>query len=211
MASDPVTAGLGGISALQGYEQNRKAGKRADEMGRMQRAIMQRAMALFDRMMGEAESSAGQMNAENQITDMTKRVGKYESDDLASSAAAMRIAGYKPGDSENLLRLGSVHGRWKEFLGTEVNRLNRQNVFDRMSVLGMVNPSGLGLASNIAGQQQGLALGGMQDPTDFFRSLMPFMNKKDGGDDQWQAGFERSRLDEYGRQTGGGRYWGRTR
>lgn len=167
-----VASGLG----LMGNKGAQKAANRAAKQGR---ALEARATRVWDKLFANAEEAErqGQFDAERRIASLERDTANYESRDLGNLGGAMRVAGYKPGDSEIGTRFDAVKMKYRRFFDATRDTI-RQNVFNEKQAayavpLGYLQP-GLQGAQN----RQNIALGSMSDPSGFAMALAPFLKDK---------------------------------
>lgn len=169
---DPVSTGLAGISAISGLGSNKKADRRA-------RSLEDRQTGLFDmiqKIVKEADAK-GAFDPSAAIADLEKRTADYEGKDLGNLAGALRVAGYREGDSEIGRRLDSVKMNYRNMLDTKRLELKRQSLQDKLAAYSGIN-------SNMLNPAIQRAEGMQQNPGGFYQSLMPFLGnrrRQDGG------------------------------
>ena len=210
MGADPITAGLGAVSLFSGMEQNRKNDKRIGKQQKIEQKIQQRALDFFDSIV--ASDKGGQFNPEGAIEKLDKEQNVRNATDLGNIGGAYGSAGYRPGDSvvgDTLSRAVSDQIKSRESMHLNLRRTMFQDKLGAYSTA----LSGLGLPAQIAQNQIGQANQGMQDPSQMFMALMPFLNlpKKQQAPGGNTPGFNLGgtfgnnvfQHDPYGNNTGG--------
>jgi len=177
VAIDPVTAGLGAVSMIQGKKANNAARREAGEANRMSRAMEQRVTKLWDTLFQRAEQAekSGEFDPERRIAAVEKDTARYEGRDMGNLAGALRTAGYKPGDSEIGTRLDAVKTKYRSFLDNLRNDIRDKSWWDQQNAYASANPGMLGGAMGSAQNREAMARSRIQDPSQMLMGLMPFM------------------------------------
>lgn len=165
---------VGAIGALSSQDQNRRANRQASEGMDLQREQAQREREIYDILMGKLEEAegAGVWDAEKQIADLDKEFAAYEARDAGNTAGAMRIMGYKPGDSETINRTDAIKGKYRLERDSMASNIRRQLPLSRLQAYASLkapNLAGIGANMTAYGQSQ------RSDPTAMFGSIMPYL------------------------------------
>lgn len=179
MGADPVTAGLTAVSLISGMESQRKAASTAKSSTDMQKQLVQRQVALYDKMMGavEAADKGGAFDPETQIAQLEKDTAKYESQDAGNVAGAAARAGYLPGDTPVQTNLARVKLSYRDYLDRMRTSLRSNAIMQKLSAYGSVNPSQLNSGISTYGQIGQNALAGAPGVGGLLGAVQPWLAK----------------------------------
>lgn len=176
---DPVTAsiGLGAGGLFLQNQANNDAKKAAKKATGNQKELIKRQTELFDKIAGIVSShdSAGGFDPQAQIDQLGLDTAHYSSRDMGNSAAASRVLGYRPGDSEPIKRIQSIDSNYKLQYGQMANQIRRNAFADKISAYRGIDPSSLNPGIQTYGQQAQGYQGQMQPLSGLVGSMMPFM------------------------------------
>ena len=171
MAVPALPLALGGASLLSGMMGNKGAQRSANRAQNMQDQLAQRVMALFDTMMGKAQSLDSELAPDRQIRNLASDTAHYSGLDQANTAGALRVAGYQPGDSEIGTRLDAVALKHRRAFGEMANDIRTRSPLQRMSLLSMVNGGQLNGLMDMYGNREQMYRSQMRSPGGLFGSL----------------------------------------
>jgi hypothetical protein len=176
---DPISAGLGVASLASGISGNKGAKKAADSAGNSQKQLAKRQVDLFDTIMAAVKGadSQGFFNPDKQLAQLEADTSRYESRDMGNTAGALRVAGYRPGDSEIGLNLGAIKSKYKLDFQRQSNDIRNNSLFNKLNAYGAANGVNLGQSMQVYGQQQQYANSQRQNPAGMFASLAPYFKK----------------------------------
>lgn len=174
MAVDPVSVGLAGLNLVKGIGANKAAKKQANKAAKDAKNIEKRMTGLFDLLLNRATQAdkQGTFDPEKRIKALEDRTAGYEARDASNLAGAMRVAGYRPGDSEIGTRQDAVKIKYRRFLDEARDNIRTQSWWDQQNAYLSANPNYLNAALEGARGRQSQALGKMQNPGDFLSLLM---------------------------------------
>jgi hypothetical protein len=196
MGIDPITAGLGLGGLLMQNEQNRKSNNAQKDARKGQDALMQRQIDLFDmlqRVVTDADKG-GQFDPERQIAQLDKDVAKNQGRDMGNLGAGMSAAGYRPGDSEIGTRMDSVGLKYRDYRNRTANDIRTNSFLRKLQAYQGIGGQQLNPALSVYGQREHDAMGSMGNPSNFFSSIMPFLNKPQQQGQQG-GGFDLAKYD----------------
>jgi len=179
------------IPSVIGLISNQGAQKSANKAANRGKKLEDKQVQLFDtilQLVQQADQN-GQFNPEQQIKQLEDDTAKYEQRDMGNLAGALRVAGYKPGDSEIGKRLDAVKTNYRTQLDSMRTNLRRGAFTDRLNAYQQVNPGMLNQGINNAYNSQLMALGQMQNPAGLFGAMMPFLQGKQSGQNLKQTPF----------------------
>ena len=186
---DPVSAGLGAVSLISGKNANKKAQKASDKAGASAQQMEQRLMRLWDTLFARAEAASkpgGDLDPEKRIANLEADTARYESRDLGNLTGAMRIGGYKPGDSEIGTRQDAVKIKYRSFLDNMRNEIRGQAFGEQTNAYLAAGGVPLGQAMGSAQGRQQNAQSQMQSPGGMFQGMLGAFRPKQ------QQGFNTS-------------------
>lgn len=174
MAVDPVSAGLGAVSLISGKNANKSARNEANQAGQMSKALEQRVIKLWDVMFARAQQAeaGGEFDPERRIAALEKDTGRYESRDMGNLAGALRVSGYKQGDSEIGTRLDAVKGKYRSFLDTMRNEIRDKSWWDQQNAYASASPGMLNAPMQSVANRRDQALGQIQNPAGFLGGFL---------------------------------------
>jgi hypothetical protein len=182
MGLGDILGGLGaGVGLFKGLTGAGAAEDAASDAAAQQAAIMKRIIKAFDLKFGTVQDALnnGQFDPNAHIDVLKKEYERDKSTDEGSLSAALRRAGYQPGDSElgrRLFAQDEKHTQWWEQLKESI----RRGLFsDKMNALGMLGGD-LGQAAGIAGDMRNFALNSMPDVGGAMDVFSTFLNKWGG-------------------------------
>jgi hypothetical protein len=187
MGAAAVPLAAAGITGLVGMDANKKAAKSADKSRKDQKALTQRQVDLFDtiRSIVEGADLGGQFDPERRIQDMERDVMRTSNTEQNNLAGALKVLGYKQGDSEIGKRVDSVNTKYRQYIGEQRGRIRQEAFADRLGAYRAINPESLNPGISTAGQQQQIAMSQMQNPGGFFGSVAQIM-----ADPKYASGFK---------------------
>ena len=150
----PALAAAGVISNINQQEAARKDINRAQTAGQQ---ITQKQIDLFNRLMQEAEAGVAQLDVNRQLQARQGMIDRQAQTALGNLSVALRRQGYRPGDTPAGDAYAKATNQYLQTLADQEEAIRRQNVMDRMGVLGMVNPGILNPALSQASQQEQIA------------------------------------------------------
>jgi hypothetical protein len=174
MAVEPISAGLGAASLISGKEANKKARKDAQSAQSGQKAIEQRMIKLWDVLFARAKKAedTGEFDPEKRIAALESDTARYESRDLGNLTGAMRIAGYKPGDSEVRTRQDAVKIKYRSFLDNLRNQIRDKSWQDQQDAYLSVGGANLGAPLASMQNRATSSYGRIQNPSGFLGNLL---------------------------------------
>ncbi|HMS54218.1 MAG TPA: hypothetical protein PKA27_02360 [Fimbriimonadaceae bacterium] len=174
----PALLGIAGL-AMQS-EASRKAGNAEAEARAQQASIYERRRKLFDTLFGAVEGAdnAGFFDPTKRIAALREFDRQDEALETGNTAAGLRVAGYRPGDSEIGQRLDAVSVKHKRNRDELTLDETRRSFFDKIGAYSSVNASLLdpelaGSESRIS--QARSSQGGFGT---LLSSLMPFLEDR---------------------------------
>ena len=186
--ADPISAGLGAISLIQGKSAQKSADRQARSAEKSAKSLEARATKLFDVLFSTAENAdkAGVYDPEKRIAALEADTGRYESRDTGNLAGAMRVAGYRPGDSEIGTRLDSVKIKYRRFLDDMREKIRVGSVREKQAAYAGANVGNLQPGIQGANTRFGYATqeANSYDPSAFLQSWLPSL--KGGGSGGFQ-------------------------
>lgn len=131
----PGLIGAGGLFMQQ--DANRRAKNMAEMSQQLQAELAGRQVALFDRIQKRYEEmkAGGAFSPEKRLDQLDKDTAQYEGRDLGNLAGAMRVAGYRAGDSEVGGRLDAVKGKYRSERERLANQIRREATNDEMAAM----------------------------------------------------------------------------
>jgi hypothetical protein len=150
----PALAAAGVISNINQQEAARKDINRAQTAGQQ---LTQKQIDLFNRLMQEAEAGVAQLDVNRQIQARQKMIDRQAQTALGNLSVALRRQGFTPFDTPAGDAYAKATNQYLQTLADQEEGIRRQNVMDRMGVLGMVNPGILNPALSQASQQEQIA------------------------------------------------------
>lgn len=126
----PAALGVGG--ALLGKDQARGQELIAEEANANQKELIKRQVGLFDQILGmvKGADASGQFDPSAQLLKLDQDIQKGQQNDMEALSGAMRVAGYKPGDSEIGAQLRGVQKNYADRRLTMAQAI-RDSAFDR--------------------------------------------------------------------------------
>ncbi len=176
MGLGAIFGGLGLISSLMQNESARKSASKANsKAGKLD----DRLVKLFDVLFSNAETAdkAGQFDPEKRIASLERDTSRYEGQDMGNLAGALRVSGYKPGDSEIGTRLDAVKGKYRSFLDTMRDQIRQNSFTEKQNAYASANPNILGGPLQDARQSQAMSLSQIQNPSGFLSSFLPMLGR----------------------------------
>lgn len=174
----PWVAGLGALSSLSA---NQDAQRRADQALKYGQGLEGRATALYDKLLAEVQKadSEGQFDPERRIRAMEKDTANYESKDMGNLAGALRVAGYRGGDSEIGTRLDAVKLKYQKMRESMSDQIRTQTFNEKLAAYNSVNANLL--QPGIQGSQfrYSANTSNQSNPSGLVAAIAPFLNKKD--------------------------------
>jgi len=168
------------IGAIAGIGANDKAAKASASASKSAKKLADKKVSLFDliQSMVQQADAGGQFNPEQYISQLENDTAKYEARDAGNLAGALRVAGYKPGDSEIGRRLDAVKMNYRQQLDQQRTALRRGLFSDRMNAYQAINPDNLNSGIALAQNNAAMAQSQMQNPAGLFASIMPFLQSE---------------------------------
>lgn len=135
MPTDPISAGMLAASVggtLMAKDQARGQELIAEEANANQKELIKRQTALFDEILGmvKGADASGQFDPSAQLLKLDQDIQKGQTSDMEALSGAMRVAGYKPGDSEIGAQLRGVQKNYADRRLT-MGQAIRDSAFDR--------------------------------------------------------------------------------
>ena len=123
---------LSGLGMIAGKDQARGQELIAEEANANQKELIKRQTALFDQILGmvKGADASGQFDPSAQLLKLDQDIQKGQTSDMEALSGAMRVAGYKPGDSEIGAQLRGVQKNYADRRLTMAQAI-RDNAFDR--------------------------------------------------------------------------------
>lgn len=165
---------VAGVGAMQAQDQNRRANRQVDEGMDLQREQARRERELYELLLGKLDDAegAGVFNPETAIAQLDKDMAEYEGRDTGNQAGALRIAGYRPGDSEVVNRSDAIKLKYRGERDRQASAIRRDLPLARIQAYSALkSPSLAGIGANIS--NAGMAR--MQDPSAMFQYIMPYL------------------------------------
>lgn len=177
MAVDPVSAvstGLSAVSMASGKKANNAARKDANKANAQSQELEKRAIKLWDTLFKRAQEAeaSGQFDAEKRIKELEADTGRYEARDTGNLAGAMRVFGYKGGDSEVGNRLDSVKVKYRSFLDNLRNQIRDNSWWQQQEAYQSASPAILSGPMQGASNREASARSRIQNPSNFLGNLM---------------------------------------
>lgn len=183
MATDPITAGMGAVSALGNVMGNAGAAREAGRAASTQRSLTQRMIDLYDTMMGvyKQGDQQGAFNPDALIAEAERNSQNDQARAMRGAAAAMRVAGYAPGDTTLNETMGAIGAEGQ--IARERNRLGMrmEAPLRRLQALSMINPSTLNAPLQAATDQLNYARSQQQPIGSVLGSVLPYMTSMGTG------------------------------
>lgn len=176
---------LGGLSLINNIIQGNKAQKSANNAAKRAGKLTDRQVALFDQMLGmvNAADASGQFDPTRRLDQLRTDTAEYEGRDLGNLAGAMKVAGYRPGDTEIGGRLDAVKLKYRQDYNRMANDIRDSTFASKIAAYSAINPSQLNSAISQANRSQEMAMAqaNANNPANFLGALMPFLNGGGGG------------------------------
>lgn len=172
-----LSAALTGLSALAGHEQNRKAQKQVDEGNRLQSDQAAKEREIYQMLLSAIQDAegAGVFSPETQIAQLDKDRALFEGTDRANTAGAMRIAGFRPGDSEIGNRQDAIGIKYQADRDRQATDIRQRLPMARIQAYaGLRSPQTAQIGGDIANQGRSR----MTDLTGLFSSIQPYLATK---------------------------------
>jgi hypothetical protein len=150
----PALGLAGVISNINQQEAARRDINKAQTTGQK---LTQRQIDLYDRLMKEAETGVAQLDVNRQLQNRQAMIDRQAQTALGNLAVALRKQGFRPGDQPATDSYARATNQYLQTLADQEEAIRRQNVMDRMGVLGMVNPGILNPALSQASTQEQIA------------------------------------------------------
>lgn len=152
-----VPSALSALGLVAQNEANRKSQNQANQSLSNQDAILADRVALNKRIQTRFEElkASGAFSADRRIDQLDKDTARYESRDSGNLAGALKVAGYKAGDSEIGGRLDAVKTKYRDERDRSANQIRREATSDEMAAMQgqMQASSGLDTAAQIYGDR----------------------------------------------------------
>lgn len=174
---------LGALGTIGGLIQNEKARKDAKAAQKKAGKLTDRQVALFDMLMGMVKDAdaRGQFDPARRLDQLRADTAEYESRDLGNLAGAMRVAGYRPGDSEIGGRLDAVKLKYRSEFNRLANDIHDQAWSNKLASYRAIDPTALNSAIQQANYSAANAQSQVQNPAAFLSALMPYLNQGGSG------------------------------
>jgi hypothetical protein len=168
---------LGGASIYQGAQQNEMANRRADEAGKKQDELVKRQTELFDTIRGivTAADKGGQFDPTQQLLQLDKDINKSSRQEGESLASAMRVAGYKPGDSEIGARQDAVTLKHRDARLSAANNIRQNSFLQKLQAYQAIGGQQLNPGIGVYGMQQQNAMSQRPDMGGLLGSMQPYL------------------------------------
>lgn len=167
--------GLGGF--LSGNAENARERKKAEKAQKQQDEMLRRQQELQDMFLGFARGAdkAGQFDPSMRLAQLDDDTARYEARDSGNLAGALRVAGYKAGDSEIGTRLDSVKVKYRGQREQMADQIRQQAFGQKMAAYGAANPGDLNPSIQVYGQRAQDARGRIGNPAGLLGAIMPFL------------------------------------
>jgi hypothetical protein len=175
----PWVAGLGALSSMQAGQDAERAARRADSQGR---GLEERATRIWDLLFANAQKaeSEGQFDPERRIAALEKATAGYEAKDMGNLAGALRVTGYRPGDSEIGTRLDDVKLKYRKYLDQARDDIRVRTFQEKQDAYALpmqyLQP-GLQGAQNRGNVARSDAAGTAGGLAGFAQAIMPLLNR----------------------------------
>lgn len=163
MGVDPATAslvagGLGLAGSLFGAD---KASDAASKAAGSQKALLQRQTALFDAIFNAVQQAdrSGFFNPDVRIAEAKGDLTRQTDTAMANTAGALKVAGYKPGDTAIEERIGTIARNSALQFSKVAQGIRDSSLMNKLSAYGMANPGTLNPGISAYGQQAQMAQG----------------------------------------------------
>lgn len=170
---------IGGLSLVQGIMSNQSQQKSADKANRNAKSLVDRQTKLFDTLLAsvDAQKASGAFDPTKRLQQLDADTQHYSGLDQTNAAASARVMGYRPGDSAPLTAGRGISDAYRINYGREADNIRTSARREERDAYASVNSGALnpGISYN-QGQQQN-AQAGMQSPSGFLSSLMPFLQQ----------------------------------
>lgn len=137
---------------------------------------IQRQNMLFDTIMSLAKNSQGALSADSQISNLAKDQSFWNGRQLVGTGAALRAAGYQPGDSEVGQQLSAVNQRNQRSFLEQANQIRVNAPMEQASLYKLADPGSLNAGIGYAANQANSAYSRMTSPAGLIGAATPFMN-----------------------------------
>lgn len=186
---------LGAVGLLNQHEQQRKANRGAADAQAMQAEFLKRRTDLQDKLMAAYDTAdkGGQFDADAQIAANDKLSLADQAEDTANQAGALRVSGYRPGDSEIGIRQDAVNVKYQRERDEMRTGLRRQSFFDRINALRATDVGAAETGLQVASQNQARSDRSQPDWGGFFSSVLPFLDPKKKETSSAGSGFKLGR------------------
>lgn len=193
-----VTAGAGLVG---GGKNNKSQQSQANKANAAAQGQIQRQNLLFDTIMNLAKNNQGALSADGQISNLAKDQSFWNSQQLGGTAAALRTAGYQPGDSEIGQQLSAVNQRNQRSFLQQANQIRVNAPLQQEALYGAANPGSLNAGLGYDQNQENAAYSRMSSPSSLIGAATPFLNpnlyKRQGFNLQGANGNS-AQTDQYG-------------
>lgn len=163
---------MGGVVDMVTGESNRKASNAANRATANQEQIIERMTKLFDKQLGlvEAADASGQFDPTEQIRLATERSQYEEGRQRGNDASVARTLGYRPGDTEPVIRDRGTSERFD--LARKMQNFDiRQSAFqNKLNAYNSTASGMLGQASQGYGNIAQTYQNRMTDPSAFWKT-----------------------------------------
>jgi hypothetical protein len=179
-----------GATIFSGMMNNNAQQHAADSAAAQQQQLLDMQKAIFNtinnvRMAGEQQ---GLFDPQKRMDMIDKQDAHFENLDLGNQAGALRVAGYRPGDSEYGIRNDAIANKHQVYRDQQYAQAISQAFNDHLNAITAANGNMLNPGIQAAQQNRMLALGSMQNPAGFFSSIMPLLSKLGGGNGDTGSG-----------------------
>lgn len=166
----------GGLGLVGGYLNNQSQQRQANQANALAQSQIGRQNQLFDTIMNLANQNVGSLSADSQIANLAKDQSFWNAQQLQGTAAAMKTAGYQPGDSEIQQNLNRVNENNQLGFMEMANRIRTQAPMEQEALFTANNPGSLNAGIQYGEGQQALHYGMMSNPAGFIGAISPFLN-----------------------------------
>jgi len=179
MGAAAVPLAVAGAGLVGGMMQNDTQRRAANRAAGQQQELLNRQREIFDTINNLRRLAEGQgfFDPKKRIAQIDKNSAEYEARDLGNLAGALRVAGYRPGDSELGVRLDAVKRKHKGDRERQYAEAERQSFFDHINAVAAANGGMLNPGIEAAQRQQEIALSRIQNPAGFLASLLPYLDQ----------------------------------
>jgi hypothetical protein len=184
-----IPAGMGLLGTLMGSEENRKNRNAMNDANAAKNALIGRQTDLFDQIRGivmRAQQS-GQFDPNKRIAQMDADVNRAQKNDLNALSGAMKVSGYKPGDSEIATRQGAVQASYKAKRAALANDIRNNSFREQLEAFRAIDPTSLNPGISAAQNDYMNARSSMVNPASGLMAMMsaiPF-GQKGGSQPSW--------------------------